>query len=569
MMKAIADKVPETLPSTFDEFIATFNRDFTKLPIDEDTFTALQVLPWFDEKEVADHIFDPKDDGTPFSWACAAITDGGRKPSFKNREVGDSMHGSVDAVLVWLEYVSDRGTMCRNKRVKRTPGRPKTGARPDVALSIDENRLHDICRGEEKVMASYRKGDPAKDPEVQLLESYPPAFHWEGTYGKETPYAFGFTVMGSGDQLLMDVGLIMPKAEAHRKPHEESLEFKSLDKFDLNKEIERLKAFVYTLNLYPYMVEWERNIPDFAIPDIGGLKPREKDLFFDYEEGGVFEHDSVPCTLHFRYDRVRHELVKVFKISAADITDEKFKRLTDHFERISAVLATIEREFVTHITVSVKATPTPTSAAASSSTDLASDHRITEVFVSPPCYQTANCIPTEAKSILDAVEHTLEALAQVHAKRLLHRDVRWPNIGFCQGRWLLFDWDEAAPMGKHVGQPTERFGEMAAFPRIIRLPGYRDHHVDIYAVMALLLDETAKDIVRKEYNRDAWHAIETFCYEVSELSTVELNKGDRDRTMDNTTFTTADVLDAFRMLRESMVVRTVSGLVVQLKGKVQ
>lgn len=91
---------------------------------------------------------------------------------------------------------------------------------------------------------------------------------------------------------------------------------------------------------------------------------------------------------------------------------------------------------------------------------------LVDLRVESVCFEV---LPSSEVELRDAVRSVLRALEALHTRRLVHRDVRWPNVlRSALGEWLLADFELADSIGEAL---PEQFRDGACVPPEARLGG--------------------------------------------------------------------------------------------------
>lgn len=450
--------MPESLPAAAD-FLNYFTSHRKKIPIDKKTADFIEgdcgIINFSQEAATRFSVADEERKGIPLR---AALSDVAGIVAQPNAE--DDMHPTVEKVFLWTHAVDSQHIKKRRNTATSTTGRSTT-SRPDVGIVMpSHNASFYALKGEDKMQEAYQRGNDRKDPERQLLNGFPPGQLWTAAYGGDIPYLFGYTAMGSATGIEMKLGLVVGpsgrgSAASATAFAAQEVRFQPLITYSLNSELDRLKAFADTLNLVPYMLRVQANLPALRIPAVDGFKKKEKRLYFDVNQDDTqFSPKYVTATLSFAWDRsttTANGIVKTYQIT--NLAEQNATHIRMHFDRIRNVLCIVEGAkglgFITNITVNI-------------SDRTVEGNRAVNVTVYPGCRQYHDFVPSGPAELLDAVQHVLEVLAAIHQHELIHRDVRWPNIALIGSedapRWTLIDWDEACKFGAYEAQPEERFG---------------------------------------------------------------------------------------------------------------
>ncbi len=92
--------------------------------------------------------------------------------------------------------------------------------------------------------------------------------------------------------------------------------------------------------------------------------------------------------------------------------------------------------------------------------------------------------PITIADVRDAMECVCDAIRELHNRRVVHNDIRWPNIVQFEKRWILIDFDDAAIMDGEGNVPGRPHLQVLNHAPSIR--DTHDAHVDIWSLAHLL-----------------------------------------------------------------------------------
>ena len=115
--------------------------------------------------------------------------------------------------------------------------------------------------------------------------------------------------------------------------------------------------------------------------------------------------------------------------------------------------------------------------------------------IRPVCIEV---LPSSVEELRSAVANVLRALVSFHERKLVHRDIRWPNVLKSLDGWLLADFELAAAEGTAVPPKAISTAFLPPELRVDENAGYTSAG-DIFCVGRLLtLWEGARHITIPE-----------------------------------------------------------------------
>jgi serine/threonine protein kinase len=108
--------------------------------------------------------------------------------------------------------------------------------------------------------------------------------------------------------------------------------------------------------------------------------------------------------------------------------------------------------------------------------------------------------PITVRGLLKSLLSILETLLIIHSKGIIHRDIRWANVGRSRGnesedtaQWFLFDFDEA--VGSHPLEPENHAPEINSPERVPATDVWGIGY--LIKTVGLSVPEEVKDIRRR------------------------------------------------------------------------
>lgn len=346
----------------------------------------------------------------------------------------DSLHSLLDDTL---------GRMCTTAFTvrKRNKFNSYSFGRADVTVEVVVNaRRVVVFRGEEKHVNSYRPGDPEHDP-VEELKRKTPWDEWPDFF-HDLPYIFCFYVIASELEVNLQFGCLVAASR--------TLQPLPGADFNLTMEEGRVGAFMFMMKLIPFMEAAARRASK-ATASLAWAS-------LDRPSGA-----SLTTGVFYGQSRIQKSWTPVGKEAAID--------LRDRLHRLQGELHEVQGDEDRYFAVVCDVGLTNT--------------RVYALFhrLQSPRLDSVN--------VLAAIQHVIEAVAQLHARGIIHRDIRWANVMYSRttSRYVLIDFDEYALLDADGKAPG-----VARLDPTTHAPNIGERHgreVDIWSIGYLIGDQRA------------------------------------------------------------------------------
>lgn len=346
----------------------------------------------------------------------------------------DTLHSLLDDTL---------GRVCSEAFTvrKRNKTNSYSAGRADVAVEVPVNaRRVVVFRGEEKHVNGYRLGDAEHDP-VEELKRKTPWAEWTDFF-HDLPYIFCFYVIGGESETILQFGCLVAASQTlHPLPGAD---------FDLQRETGRVGAFMFMLKLIPFIEAAARR----ASKATASLAWQ----MLDRPSGA-----SLTTGVFYGASRIQ----KLWKLPNDEAQADLLQRLRTLRGELHAIQGNADRYFA--VVCDVSSTTTSV---------YVLFHRL-----QLPCLNSEN--------VLVAIQHVIEAVAQLHARGIIHRDIRWSNVLYSQStsRYVLIDFDEYAVLDENDKAPG-----VARLDPATHAPNIGERHgreVDVWSIGYLIEDQSA------------------------------------------------------------------------------
>lgn len=358
-------------------------------------------------------------------------------------ETEDEIHAFVETAVTGpiQKFCKNTLRISRNKSLKTSTGRA------DYSIS---SGYRQIFRGEDKM----RPRVMTEDPMEELIAKSPKGQQWVTLYGPNVPYIFGYYSIGGTNDLLIHFVCIARDSQ--------SVVNLTTTPFDLTKFSGVFGCRCFMLVLIPHLM----SLKDAITTTIGLEWKVERfelrgGLWESWDVHVVLDHEHRDCVVakNFYYQRAQ--------VGAATRLVQKWNHLFSLLPQ-SPYLMKLRR--ITH-TLSAADTEAGT----------------------VRCVFEPLCQPNSVSSVFDsdlsarlAVLHVVQALVALHEKRLVHNDVRWPNVVRKQGEevYVLVDYDEMEELDNNGTVPPILWMDIDTHAHHIREA--HDQKVDLWGLCKML-----------------------------------------------------------------------------------
>lgn len=373
----------------------------------------------------------------------------------------DTLHSLLDDTL---------GRVCSAAFTvrKRNKTNSYSFGRADVAVEVVVNaRRVVIFRGEEKHVNSYRLGDPEHDP-VEELKRKTPWDEWPDFF-HDLPYIFCFYIIASESEANLQFGCLVAASR--------TLQPLPGAEFDLMTETGRVDAFMFMLKLIPFIQAAAR-------------RASEATASLAWQSLNRPSGASLTTGVFCGQSRIQKSWTPVSEEAATD--------LRDRLCRLQAELYAIQGEEDQYFAVVCDVGFNNT--------------RVYALFhrLQPPQLDSMN--------VLVAIQHVIEAVAQLHEREIIHRDIRWANVMYSRttSRYVLIDFDEYALL-----DADDKASKVTRLDPGTHAPNIGERHgkeVDVWSIGYLIGDQRAN---QRAQLRDLGERIKT---EYKALSITDVRK---------------------------------------------
>lgn len=305
----------------------------------------------------------------------------------------------------------------RALRVSRNKALGTSSGRADYSISSDYFQL---LRGEDKMRSRVKSENPMKE----LLEKSPKNVQWTTLYGPDVPYIFGYYSIGGTTDLLLQFVCVKSNASG--------LVPLTQNAFDLTKFSGMFGCRCFMLALLPHLLALREKISSPV--GLAWQITRER------LHGSVWRSSTVRIALD-------HEAGDCCLLKDLFYDKNASPSLSEQVERWKGIISGLpQSQHLMKLRRFGTRTDSPEDGTG-----------LVRCLFAPLCQPES--VTGKFSSDLTArlaILHVSKALETLHEARMVHNDVRWPNVVRKQGEdvYVLVDYDDMAEMDKRGMVPA-------------------------------------------------------------------------------------------------------------------